>query len=134
MISLERAAIQFAADLLPSDDLPEVAADALVSGHDSPALRELAGTARTDVRTARDLFIAVLGELRILFPASDERKPLAYLTASDVADGRLDPIEGAHLIWHHCWWQMGAPRNGPYSRVRPRRPTITPTAVPSTRS
>jgi hypothetical protein len=107
--SLEHAAILFAAGLCPSDDLPDLAAAALTEGRDSPALRELAGTPRTDVRVARDLFIAALEELSVPLPAPDDREPLAYLIAAEIADGHIDPVEGARIIWYHCWHPMGAP-------------------------
>jgi hypothetical protein len=60
-------------------------------------------------RVGRDLFIAALEELSVPLPAPDDREPLAYLMAADIADALTTPFEGARVIWRHCWWQMGAP-------------------------
>lgn len=53
---MEKAGLVFIRDqagLIPSEQFPDIAADLLVSGHDSPALRELAGYPRNDPWGAR---------------------------------------------------------------------------------
>ncbi|MEU6645027.1 hypothetical protein ABZ863_21030 [Saccharomonospora sp. NPDC046836] len=102
MGSLADAAIKFAADLVSPEDLPDIAAAALVDGLDSPALRELAGLPRHEVREVRDLFAEALRELNIPIPLPDDRVPLARLIASQIVTGKVSPIEGARAIWWRC--------------------------------
>lgn len=49
--------------LVPSENYPDVAAELLVKGYDSPSLRELAGHLRNDPRGAADLWVQVREEL-----------------------------------------------------------------------
>lgn len=49
--------------LVPSEQYPDIAADLLMGGCDSSALRELAGYPRSDPRGARDLWIQARQEL-----------------------------------------------------------------------
>jgi hypothetical protein len=46
MDRLQFSAWQYVAEILPAEELPMLAAHALVDGRDSPALRELAGLPR----------------------------------------------------------------------------------------
>jgi hypothetical protein len=97
---LEVAAWQMAAGRLASDDLPEVATDALVRGLDSPALRVLAGQARWGVRDSSDLFRVVLDELGIELPDADRAQwYLARRTAREIVAGRISAACGADELW-----------------------------------
>jgi hypothetical protein len=49
--------------LLPCEQYPDVAANLLVGGYDSPALRELAGHPRHDLQGAIELWIHAREEL-----------------------------------------------------------------------
>ncbi|UFS59785.1 hypothetical protein [Subtercola endophyticus] len=62
---LELASWQMIVGILRSEDLPDLATDALVRGVDSPSLRVLAGADADDVRESRDLFVDALAELNI---------------------------------------------------------------------
>lgn len=65
MEELSAAADRFAVGRIYPEDLPMVAAAALVRGLDSPALRELAGIHRSDCRDAPQVFLTALVELGI---------------------------------------------------------------------
>jgi hypothetical protein len=97
---LEVAAWRVAAGSLISEDLPEIATDALVRGLDSPALRVLAGQSRDDVRDSADLFRVALGELGIDLPDPDSAQwLLARRTAAGIVAGRISPARGATELW-----------------------------------
>lgn len=97
---LEVAAWQLAAGSLPSEDLPEIATDALVRGIDSPALRILAGQPRGEVRESADLFRAALDELGIDLPDTDSAQwHLVRRTAHGIAAGRVPPADGASELF-----------------------------------
>jgi hypothetical protein len=85
---------------LASEDLPEIATEALVRGLDSPALRVLAGQSRDAVRDSADLFRVALGELGIDLPDADTAQwRLARRTAGDIVAGRIRPARGATELW-----------------------------------
>ncbi|MET7616149.1 hypothetical protein [Streptomyces sp. NPDC005408] len=68
MDRLQDSAWQYVAEVLHSEDLPMLAAHALVDGHDSPALRELAGLPRrSDATEVRELYVQALGDSTCLF-------------------------------------------------------------------
>jgi hypothetical protein len=93
---LEVAAWQVAVGRLASEDLPEIATEALVRGLDSPALRVLAGQARWDVRDSSDLFRVALDELGIELPDTDRAQwHLARRTAGEIVAGRIRAALGA---------------------------------------
>lgn len=97
---LEVAAWRMAARSLASEDLPEIATEALVRGLDSPALRVLAGQSRDDVRDSADLFRVALDELGIDLPDADSAQwHLARRTAGDIVAGRIGPARGATELW-----------------------------------
>jgi hypothetical protein len=89
-----------AARSLASEDLPEIATEALVRGLDSPALRILAGQSRDDVRDSADLFRVALDELGIDPPDADSAQwHLARRTAGDIVAGRIRPARAATELW-----------------------------------
>jgi hypothetical protein len=97
---LEVAAWQMAVGRLASDDLPEIATEALVRGLDSPALRVLAGQARWDIRDSSDLFRVALDELGIELPDADRAQwHLARRTAGEIVAGRIRAARGANELW-----------------------------------
>lgn len=99
----------------PTEDLPDLAAEALAMGIDSPALRELAGTPSAAVRDARDLFMEAAHELGVEPPTEAEaRRRLARHWASQIVDGSVTPIEGAGRIW----WDAAHPLNMPDDLIR----------------
>lgn len=94
------AAWRMAAGRLRSEDLPEIATEALIRGLDSPALRLLAGQSRDDVRDSADLFRTAVGELGVDLPDSDTANwNLARRTASEIVEGRIEPSRGANALW-----------------------------------
>ncbi|MDG4826067.1 hypothetical protein O7635_29820 [Asanoa sp. WMMD1127] len=66
-----------------SEELPMVAAEALARGVDSPALRELAGLGRSDVREAAELFERAMAELGHPPRSKDA---VAWARIRDIAD------------------------------------------------
>ena len=95
-----------------TEDLPDVAADALVRGLDTPALRALAGTTRRDVREARDLFLQAIDELGWPTPSEDEAlNTLAHHWSAEMVEGRLRPYDAASLIWWTSANRLGKPEH-----------------------
>jgi len=84
----------------PTEELPRLATEALLRGLDSPALAVAAGASPTDVRDARDRFVAALHEVGVDLP--DEQHAL-WVLARDVmqriVDGTVNPVAGAEWIW-----------------------------------
>lgn len=96
--------------LLPSDQYPDVAANLLVGGYDSPALRELAGYSRSDPRGACDLWIQARQELGK--PFDDDSVARHLLVGSwlrEIVDGTLAPRTGLGLIFGKGWLALGQP-------------------------
>jgi hypothetical protein len=100
MDQLQVAALLWAVGDQPSDELPDLATEALVRGLDSPALRELAGASRDDFWRIKGLFEAMVDELEFDLP--DEQTALwrlAQHVASEIVAGVIAPETGAHRIW-----------------------------------
>jgi hypothetical protein len=94
----------------PSELLPDLAADALVRGLDSPSLRLLAGTRRQDVRDARDLFLSAVDELGWEPPSKEVAlRTLALHWAEQMVSGEMKPHEAASRIW----WRVANPLGKP---------------------
>ena len=110
MDGLRLALVRLAVEDQPTEDLPDLAAAALAAGSDTPALRELAGTPRSDVRAARDLFLQAVEELGWRVPTEDEaRRQLARHWAGEMLAGRLTPYEASSLIWWKAANPLGKP-------------------------
>jgi hypothetical protein len=91
----------------PTEELLDLAADALVRGIDTPALRQLAGTLRTEVRDARDRFLRAVEELGWRRPADEAaRRTLVRYWAEQMLAGKLTPYEASRLIWKKASWQL----------------------------
>lgn len=92
---------------LRSEDLPQLATDALVRGLDTPSLRVLAGQDPADVRDSADLFRRALDELGVSLPAHDEAAwSLARMTAQGIVDGVVSPAVGANEIWGSAYHRV----------------------------
>ncbi|WSB49182.1 hypothetical protein OHA00_18480 [Streptomyces cellulosae] len=93
MDRLEHSAWQYVAEVLPPEELPMLAAHALVDGLDSPALRELAGLQRSSDETEiRELYVQTLHELGV--PLPDEEAAGRWLLVSlavGLAKAELSP-------------------------------------------
>ncbi|WP_437077872.1 hypothetical protein [Streptomyces sp. enrichment culture] len=93
MDRLQYSAWRYVAEVVPPEELPMLAAHALVDGRDSPALRELAGLQRrSDPVEVRELYVLALRELGIPLPDEETagRCLLARL-AFGLAEGELSP-------------------------------------------
>lgn len=94
------AACRLAIGELASEDLPDLATDALVRGLDSPSLRVLAGQSRDDVRDSADLFRSALDEIDVELPNPDAaRWRIARSIAADIVANRKSPGLGANELW-----------------------------------
>ncbi|WP_147976638.1 hypothetical protein [Streptomyces sp. MS191] len=95
MDRLQDSAWQYVAEVLTSEDLPMLAAHALVDGHDSPALRELAGLPRrSDATEVDELYIQALGELGVPLPDEETAgRRLLVSLALGLVQGELSPKE-----------------------------------------
>jgi hypothetical protein len=86
--------------MLAPEQLPTVAATALESGLESPALVSLASLSDDNPREARPLFSRALDELGIHMPsARDAVIDLSGKIASEILDESLAPYAGAKRIW-----------------------------------
>ncbi|MFD8075605.1 hypothetical protein ACFV3E_23500 [Streptomyces sp. NPDC059718] len=117
---LRNSAWQYVAGIVPVEDLPMLAAHALVDGDDSPALRELAGLSRRGgADVIRELYRRALSELGILVADEETagRRALldraralvrGELTAVEVACGlyaaAADTPEETHFLETAAWY------------------------------
>jgi hypothetical protein len=86
---------------LPSEQLPEIAFDALAEGYDSPSLRALAGVTNPIMSEVEPLFRKALEELGIPIPDySDSGKSVALYYAKAILSGDVSPYEGARTLWN----------------------------------
>jgi len=86
--------------LLPSDQLPSIAADALEAGFDCQSLRVLAGETERIGSIVDPLFFRAIGELGMQIP--DDRtaaKVVAAYYAAGILERAWSPYEGARKIW-----------------------------------
>ncbi|WP_031070147.1 hypothetical protein [Streptomyces sp. NRRL WC-3742] len=90
------------AGLVPPEDLPMAAADLLVAGEDSPALRDLAGRARSESPAELiGLLSAALAELGVVEPGYGiSWRCHVWEAAECVATGGLAPEELVENFWH----------------------------------
>ncbi|MEU6702135.1 hypothetical protein [Streptomyces wuyuanensis] len=93
MNRLQDSAWQYVAEVIRTEDLPMLAAHSLVEGHDSPALRELAGLpCRGHAELVRELYFRALDELGV--PVPDEEtagRRLLVGLAFGLVQGELSP-------------------------------------------
>jgi len=90
--------------LLPVNELPGIALDAIQAGYDSPSLRQLAGTSEHDSHEANRLFAKAIRELDLPVPPAPEAGlALSRDIAREVLSGASTPYEGAKRIWDRIY-------------------------------
>jgi hypothetical protein len=99
-MQLTKAVNDYVLGTLVSDDLPSFAVQALADGYDSPTLFQLAGAEGSDTEHLRRLFSRAITELGITLPSPMEAGlSTAESIAENVLKGKVEPYEGAKLIW-----------------------------------
>lgn len=112
-VEIESVRLVFLRDqfgLTASEQYPDIAANLLVAGYDSPTLRELAGYPRCDPRGARDLWIQTRQELDK--PFEDDgvaRRVLVRTWLGEIVEGKLPARTGVGLIFGQGWLELGQP-------------------------
>lgn len=111
---LRRAAIYEALGYtVGSDQLIQMALDALLADIDTPALRQLAGLTRNEEADAHNLFDQVIVELGLTPSVPDDptqgRWELIRWWCRLIVDGHLPPEEAGQLIWTEGWSMLGHP-------------------------
>jgi hypothetical protein len=98
---------------LPPERVGAVGAALLSDGHDTPAIRELAGVSgRATWRELGDLFDRVLGDLgRSPLTDRDAAYQLAKCAAHAITTGEVTPYEGAAQIAYACYHAAGQPED-----------------------
>jgi hypothetical protein len=99
VVKLEDAQARWESDCLPREELPEVAADALMAGLDSPSLRVLAGLTAARMDRAPDLLDRALQELGRRPVASLPPAREAALWAEAITAGAVPLLQGTHALW-----------------------------------
>lgn len=96
-------------ELLPGEDLPDVAVRMLDAGFDTQAIRELAGMIRPTRRDAGELFEQALAAVRSeAMTLRRAREVVRDRTLWRIATGDLEPLAGADLIGRQ-WNELGHP-------------------------
>lgn len=99
--------------LIPSEELPELAAGLLSRGVESRSLVELAGSP-SQASGMRDVFNEALDELgcRTMEP-TEALRVYAMAVSTSILDGETRPLEGAKSIWRatllvgaHGWHEL----------------------------
>lgn len=104
---LEFAGLRLALGYQAAEELPYIAADALVRGLDSPSLRMAAGAAKDEPWEARECFWAALSELGVpTYSGQDALWRLARHHAECIVQGTVDPHTGARAIWSEVAHQV----------------------------
>jgi hypothetical protein len=92
LMTLELAEALLSCGELRREDIPDVAAELLAAGTDTPTVRVLAGLVGQELSQAHELFVRMLSELGRTAPTRDQA---ATTMARDLASQALAP--GAHL-------------------------------------
>jgi hypothetical protein len=91
---------QWVLGLIRSDDLPDIATQALSGGIESKSLVELAGLAGNETHEARKLFDQALSELGCKgMEKTDALKRYAKIVSALILALEITPLEGAKRIW-----------------------------------
>lgn len=110
MLAIRRALVRVGADQLIQAGL-----DALLSGVDTPSLRQLAGLSRAEEPEAHDLFDSVIDELELMPTMPDDptaaRWELVRWWCQLIVDGQLAPEVGAALVSYEAWGELGYPES-----------------------
>jgi hypothetical protein len=99
-LDVEQLAARWVLDLIPSDEWPEAAAQALTDGRDGPALRELAGERdpiRSEISRVVERALVELGAPKL--SRRDAAMALAKRLAAQIVEGSMEPYDGAKRIW-----------------------------------
>ena len=100
-VDFEEVAARWVLGQVTGSQVAAAATQALLEGHDGPALREVAGTFGPAIRDVAPAFDRALVELGV---AQRSRKEaalfLAKRYAARIVDGSLSPYAGARAIWH----------------------------------
>ncbi len=101
---LTGAAARFVLRMISSDELPDIAVQALSEECNSPSLRRMAVLGATDLSIdGPRLFQSALLELGIPLPSqADAAKRLAREVAEQIVRGECPEYEGAKQIWSLC--------------------------------
>lgn len=106
-MELNKIIARYVLGLLPVDELPTIALDAIQAGYDSPSLRQLAGTGENDTEESHGLFAKAIRELKLPVPTPAEAGlTLARNIASEVLSGAIVPYEGAKRIWDQVYTRL----------------------------
>ena len=98
--SFDLAIAAWSFGLLPSDNLPKLAMEALEQGIESPTLLELASADCSPNPDLHRLFERALNELgRTRLEKVEAGRFIANYYASQICSQYILPIEGARLIW-----------------------------------
>jgi hypothetical protein len=97
---LKRTEASWTLGLIPVDDLPNLAADAVAQGFESKALIQLAGVAPVEAQEASSLFQKALRELGVgTMLKTDALKHYAKEVSNRILNSEVTPLEGAKDIW-----------------------------------
>jgi hypothetical protein len=98
--ALDVVAARWVLGRIPSEALPQIAADLLEAGRDTRSLRRLAGEMQPTLGETGPLFEEVLDELGIAVPdRSRAGLVLAKAYAVQIIEGSLSAYDGARHIW-----------------------------------
>jgi hypothetical protein len=99
-LDVEQIAARWVLGQLTGREAAEAAVQALLEGHDGPALREVAGTVNPVVRDVAPAFERALDELRATRVSRKQAALfLAKRYAARILDGSVSPYSGARSIW-----------------------------------
>ena len=113
LVNLQTAAAYWALDQLPGEDIPDIAAQAVSHGLESPSLLLLAGEQAAPKRNLADLFEKALREADIEIPAkNDAVRVVARYYAAQIADSSIDPYEGlTRIVRDACYSLQHTPED-----------------------
>jgi hypothetical protein len=95
------AKILWTLDLMPPENLPQVATELLTEGFDCEALRLLAGLTSIEGADVSNLFEQAMRELGVP-PLSKREAVIGYtrLISDEILQGKIAPYDGAKKIWN----------------------------------
>lgn len=106
---LDDAIARMSLQLLPVEDLPAIAAEALANEFDSPALRILAGSDPAEPPAALwELFSKAVRELGLPFPSRlNAARIVLQSYLRDIAQRKISPVAGVKRILKDLQWPVG---------------------------
>ncbi len=108
-MNLDETAARIALQLLPIEDLPEIARQALCQGLDSHALRMLAASGPDEFpQELQRLFTRATQELGVAIPDKvSAARALLLLYLRDIAQAKVPPAQGVRQILHDLQFAVG---------------------------